>query len=488
MGKALAALDDNARELLLSSMAWMDRFWDESFALLWSPGDSPDPLTWAPSGSHTVRDSSWYALGLLLRDQSGDSERAARVLDRLLDYQLDAPGQPYHGTFYRAPEEAHPPAEAIEWKHYDPNWREFIFTTLDLILAEYEERLPATLVAKIDAARPKAVAGALARRVRASYTNISLMNAFMLCASGERLRRSDWLAAGEEMARQIYGLFQENKAFEEYNSPTYYGVDIFALALWRQYAPSPILRDLGAEMEADLWRDLAQYYHAGLRNICGPYDRSYGMDMTRYVAVVGEWIYLITGKEQAPLPDLSGRFAHAHDLCFAPLAALLGASPPAAARVSFLSFPGELLIERPISNSPRRVASVWLAENIMIGAQETSRAKRGHMQFHPATIHWRMAGGQIGWIRLANNEPVDAWASRNRLEVEGSGELVFQVNAPTLADEAISATLWRLPGLTVKVETNVATMALARGDDRHFIRFLAEAGRAVRLTLATDRA
>jgi hypothetical protein len=44
---------------------------------------------------------------------------------------------------------------------------------------------------------------------------------------------------------------------------------------------------MGSDMEAALWSDLASFYNANLRNISGPFDRAYGMDMESYVSVVG---------------------------------------------------------------------------------------------------------------------------------------------------------------------------------------------------------
>ncbi len=483
MAKSINDLDANARDLLSTGMAWADHFWDEKVALLWSPGDTADLQRVAKTGTHTVRDSIWYALGLLLRDGAGDAGRAARVIAAVLSYQFDEPGQPYHGTFYRAPEEAHPPTPALEWKHYDPNWREFIMTTIFVILAEYEERLPPSLVQMINAAIPKAVAGALARGLKATYTNIAVMNAFMLWFAGVRQRQAAWVAAGENMAQEIYRLFKQHETFEEYNSPTYYGVDLYALALWRAYAASPVLRGPGAEMEALLWTDIARYYHAGLRNIAGPYDRSYGMDMRRYVAVVSEWIWMVTGKELAPFPDLAGPFAHAHDFLFAPAAAILGAQVPAEARAHFLAFQGEQQVERVISDSPRRVATAWIGRDIIIGAEHTSGSKRGYLQFHPATMHWRIGSEDVGWMRLVHSEPVDARASANRLDISGKGEIAFQVCAPGLDAGAFQAGRWQLPGLTVRVETNVHEIHVEDAGPWWVIRYLAAVDQPVAFTL-----
>lgn len=459
--KTLASLESNAQQLLTESVAWMDRFWDEATGLLWNPGDAPDPHIFEPTGGHMVRESVWYALGLLIRNRAGDTARAIRILDVALTCQFDAPGQPYHGTFFRAPEEPYPPAEPQEWRHYDPNWREFIVTTLAIILQEYEDRLPRALLCRINLAIRKAVEGALVRRLQASYTNIALMNAYLLCFAGRRLGDPGWIDQGEQMAREIYRLFKQHDTFEEYNSPTYYGVDLYALALWRVYPMSSLLQQLGAEMEALFWTDIARFYHAGLRNLCGPFDRSYGMDMRHYVALTGEWVWLITGKDQSPFPETDRRFAHAADFCFGPLVAILGTQVPAAARSHFLSFQGERWVERVISDSPRRVATAWLSDDVMIGAEQTSGSRRGTLQFHPGTIHWRVGPDSVGWVRLCHDEPVDACAQPGRLEITGTGELIFLVSAPGPAlsavegvqPDAIRPDRWWLPGLSVQVET-----------------------------------
>ena len=51
-----------------------------------------------------------------------------------------------------------------------------------------------------------------------------------------------------------------------------------------------------------LWTDIADFYHPGLRNIAGPYDRSYGMDMETYVAFSGLWMRALLPADKAPFP------------------------------------------------------------------------------------------------------------------------------------------------------------------------------------------
>ncbi len=448
------ALDDNARDLFAASMQWMERYWDEAAGLLRGAGDAA-----LSSPHHTTRGSVWYAFGLLMRQNPGDRARAFRVIDNVLRYQLDAPGRPFHGTFPRAPEEPLPGDDAVIWRDYDPNWREFIITALQLILLEYADQLPGRLVQKIDAGVRRAVIGARARGLSASYTNIALMYAFMLCIAGERFGESTWSAEGERMAREIYQLFILHRAFAEYNSPTYYGVDLYALGLWRSYPGiAPLLAPLGAQMEAALWRDVAQFYHAGLRNLAGPYDRSYGMDLRGYVSLIGMWIRLATDKVNAPFPDTGLAFAHGHDIGFVPLFAFLGPRVPSDALPYLRVFHKERQVERVIADAPRRVATAWLDADRMIGGEFTSRTPARSDQFHPATLHWRIDQDYLGWARLLHADPVDARASRNRLEIATTRAITFLIQAHGAERSCIQRDRWRLPGLSVRVATNADAM------------------------------
>ena len=141
-----ATMDKNTRELFQESMALNDTFYDENAKLLKSPG-----MREAESrpGRHVVRESSWYALGLLVRDEPGDRKRAADILDAVLKQQYLTPGKPWYGTFRRAPEETDPPEGAVMWRAFDPNWRVFIGTTFEIILIEYPDRISPELAQRM---------------------------------------------------------------------------------------------------------------------------------------------------------------------------------------------------------------------------------------------------------------------------------------------------------------------------------------------------
>ncbi|KPV46096.1 hypothetical protein SE17_43645, partial [Kouleothrix aurantiaca] len=112
----LEQLGPNARDLAERSLNWMDACWDDAAGLFQMPDRAFYEDGHVSAEVHLVRETAWYALGLLLRNQPGDAARAGRAIDALLNYQFDAPGEPYHGTWYRSPHEPLPPPGAVVWR------------------------------------------------------------------------------------------------------------------------------------------------------------------------------------------------------------------------------------------------------------------------------------------------------------------------------------------------------------------------------------
>lgn len=457
--KHITSLNPHACELMECSMRWMDQQWDSTADLLWL--QSPDG---EPAGHH-VRETCWYAQGLLLRGSEDDIQRACQALRRILTYQFDAPGTPYDGTWCLFPEAPlPPPVGARLWKDYDPNWREFIGATLAVILLDYEPILPHALVSSIDDALRKTIRGALARNLPASYTNIALMHAFLLLFTGERLAEASWISAGEHMAQEIHRLFIENNnAFSEFNAPTYYGVDFYALGLWCAYSSSPLLQQLAVEMETALWVDIARMYHADMQNMAGPFDRSYGMDMRNYATIIGLCIWMAIGKQAAPFPDITLPFNHEYDFAFAPPLVAVGVRVPAEVLPHLHTFQGERQIKRVISRDQQRIVTAWIGNDILVGGEYTSYSQPTSDQFHPATIHWKSTANTISWIKLIYTTVttlVNAVAEKGELSIsvllQENNELnvTFQIYAPGSSIDSIQAHLWQLPDLSVSVETN----------------------------------
>lgn len=458
-----ASLNQNTRALLDEAMALGDRFWSNRSSLLEHPATQP-------GGDHPqlylVRESSWYAMGLLLRDAPGDRERAAATLDAVLRAQYTTPGTRWYGTFRRSPEEGTPVGQGRMWGNYDPNWREFIGSAFAIILTEFPDRISADLARRMHAAIDCALQGEMQEgRLLPTYSNIALMYAFLLDYAAENDGHKEWRKLSASWSRRVYQLYKQHECFFEYNSPTYYGVDLFGLALWRSYGSTAEMRRMGSEMEASLWREIASYYSPSLRNLGGPFDRAYGMDMESYVSLTGVWLRTQLPAEVAPLPVVTPATDHLADIWFAPQIALLGAAIPQPALQSFTHFTGEHLLNRPIT--AQRRATAWIGDSILIGGEATAKTKKAgpESQFHPATIQWRTPSGKIGWVNVVESPMVDAIAGKDGLSISASGNIRLLIHADGTQAEAISAGRWNLPGLHIAASSDARDFHLENHGD-----------------------
>ena len=458
----VASLSKNSREIFSIAMEWGDKYYDVQAKLCRMP-PSPQYAELHSMQYLAVRESAWYALGLLLRDGSGDRERAAQILDVVLSNQYRDPGKPWDGTFRRTPIEPEPGTEAVIWRAYDPNWREFVGTTFAVILNEYPDRVSPELRNRMIDAIDYAIAGEMKQgRLLPTYTNISLMYAFLWNFAALRGGKPEWIAQAEHWQQTVYELYKQHDAFWEYNSPTYSGVDIFALALWRDYGFTPLMRKRGEEMEAGLWRATADFYNANLRNISGPYDRAYGMDMQSYVSVMGLWLRTVLDADHAPLTAFNPPVDHVDDLWLASPIVILDTKIPADAMAKFESFPGPHQVRHPIAD--QRIASAWIGTNIIYGGEITGHARDvdTRSQFHPMTVQWQASNGKVGWIQLTRCPAIDAAADKGGIVISAVGDITFRISAPGIVPANLATDKWTLPGLTVQVKSDAKNFSAAQ--------------------------
>ena len=289
----------------------------------------------------------------------------------MLACQYDAPGTPWNGTFKVTAEEPDPPTDAEEWVHYDPNWRQFVGCILTMIVSDHRDALRPELVARIESALERCVAGEPATRIPRWYTNPNLMHAWLSARIGD--------PAGDARRRMIVDRFDRHGDVDEYNSPTYDGVDLMALGLWVTFPPNPRFATDGARLLARLGERISRLYHPGLRAVCGPYTRAYGVDLDRYVSFLGMW-WAMAGEATLPV-DLSATTDHAHDLSFAPVlerlsdAVLPHLEPTDGARSHEQRF------------GPVTATSV-LGTDSMIGAETGRRGTFSRDQYVPLVAHW----------------------------------------------------------------------------------------------------
>jgi len=347
------------------------------------------------------------------------------------------------------------------WTNYDPNWRMFIGTTFELILIEYPERIPSQLASKMYQAIDAAIMGEMKHgRLKESYSNIALMYGALWDFAANHDNNAEWKKKSSAWIREVTRLYRLDNSFEEYNSPTYYGTDLFGLALWRSYGSTAEIREAGRSIESHLWSDIADFYHPGLRNIAGPYDRSYGMDMETYVAYGGLWIRALLPPAKAPFPIPDGNTDHLADLWFAPHIAVMGANPPAVALSKLKTFAGEHMVRRQITDD--RVATAWIGNRAILGGESTKLTKDApeDTQFHPATAQWRTPAGSIGWFYVWHAPKIDVDVDHTTMKIATDGTVIIRLKAEGAKIADITAAQWSLPGLMVKIAGDTTGFAV----------------------------
>jgi len=352
------------------------------------------------------------------------------------------------------------------WRDYDPNWRHFIGTTFAMILIEYPGRISPELSRRMYEAIDRAIDGEIKEgRLVPSYSNIALMYGFLWDFAAQHDKRDDWKKQSGEWTEAVYSLFKKYNAFFEYNSPTYYGVDLYGLALWRDYGSTPRIQKIGSEMEATLWNDIASFYNPLLRNISGPYDRSYGMNMESYVAVVGVWMRTVLDAHTAPLPPIASSTDHVADVCFAPHLTILGTRIPPEAFAKMRKFDGDHLVHKQITE--QRTATAWVGRDVVFGGEATGKTKDAGTttQFHPATVQWRTPSGEIGWVRLIQSPMIDAIADQQGLTISATGTIRLRIHAKEIVPGKITEKQWDLPGLNIAISSDAKGFSVEKTGD-----------------------
>jgi hypothetical protein len=243
--------------------------------------------------SHSTRESTYYAYGLLLTGDPHDRARAQSILKRIVTFQDTKPDSPTYGIF--------------NWNSEDPpsdlNSAAFVGLTLADII-DLDRRRPCLdpdLRSQVEAAARLALGEVIHRNVDPGYTNIALLS-IAFASAGDKL----WVIPGAGAWAQtkldaVMGLARDGE-FAEYLSPTYYGVSLQGAYMARKFAFSEAF---AAKVDATidhLWKQTAASYHAPTFQLAGPHLRSYGDDMLRYAALLKYFLYL--GLDGAyPLPD-----------------------------------------------------------------------------------------------------------------------------------------------------------------------------------------
>ena len=292
-----------------------DTLWDEASDLMLVPAGTTPGLDLGALGLHTVRES---ALGAYLDLRHGRTDRAGAALSGVVALQYHAPGEPWDGTFPVTAEQPVPPDDAIEWLHYDPNWRQFLGTILLVTLFDFAGDLDDLLIEQMWAAVVRCAAGEPVDRIPDWYTNPNLLHAWVEAHAGRHFGDAAMVERGVARARRSMERLAATGDVDEYNSPTYDGVDLLAAALWTTFPPAEELAAWGPELARVLVSRISTLFDPDLMAVCGPYSRAYGVGLDRYVSLLGIWL-AAAGADGVLPTELNTDTDHVHDLFFLPL-------------------------------------------------------------------------------------------------------------------------------------------------------------------------
>ncbi len=518
-------LSEEQRILFERSMERLDQGWNEEAGMLARSFNGRE--------YHDLRGSCHYALGLLVRNAEGDQERAVRILEKVLNSQyLEDPDMPYYGDFPQDERRPAPPHEPLTderfdavsryylekwieqirgkmqhhlrdagyseekigqieglarqsvletvpvvWGNWDANWREFVATELAMILIFGEDKLDPELVQRIEEAACRAVFGSIRRwkdHVVPMNTNVELMHVFICAYYGERLGRQEYLDQAREAARDIAARYDETDSFAEFNSTTYYSVDLQALSTWRLYIRDPEIHEIGCRLEAGLWQNIAEMYHPGLNQVCGPFARNYDNDMALH-SMLPAYLYLAFGEEK-PFPLFNVETAAYID------AALNGTIVPDTVREQLLHWTGKQfvkkqfreLMERGLPGDDTTLCDVTatIDEDWMMGAMKGSRNTSGQLRSFAAfwkngdevldmMLTRRVPGGREGehlWTVYFNGTVEDDRLTMDVTpDLDRDLEVVFTIHGTRLSPDCIEKDRWTLPGAVFHVATDAGT-------------------------------
>jgi hypothetical protein len=398
----------------------------------------------------SLRNKTRLAQALLFRNKNTDSQDAVAVIRWLLKYQYQDEGSKNYGMW----------RTTVVGDRLDQNWREFIGCDLIIIYERYKSQLPSDVVKDIETGLIHAAKGAMKRNVSPDYTNISMMSSFMMDYVGTKFKLDDVRQAGLRKASDIFKLYNRYKTFSEYNSPTYYGVTLIAIALWREMAVSKALREMGSTLEKEFWKEAASFYNPNLLNMPGPYLRGYGMDMRKYYSIMGMWIAVaLDNRQLAPVPFGKGpKFGEASNI-----SAIyhVGLVIPKTVLAQLTRFEGPRFITRTIANYYKgdsvKHVSAMITKDWMMGGLSGNR--RAWNQIRTGTIHWKISDSDIGWLLVPGDGIANVKVTKTTMGIyladKNARTIQLFVYAKNAETTSFTDSPWGLPSLTLRIKSGL---------------------------------
>ena len=211
----------------------------------------------------TTRDLANASL-LVLRTK-GSSAVAESLLRRMYSAQDMDESKPDYGTF--------------PWSLNDPSMKdgnaiEFATQALGAVYLGYGDRLSKDFKKESEPHLRAALVALAAHHVKVSYTNIVLMNTMDTIELAQYLGDDQSLRRGTAQWQQWWDYTADN-GVHEFDSPTYYAVDLGDLVLGYLYVKDAATHNqIGSALDM-FWRDIASNYLLADDHLAGAHSRDY---------------------------------------------------------------------------------------------------------------------------------------------------------------------------------------------------------------------
>lgn len=404
------------------------------------------------SGNISTRAKIRLAEALLFRNHARDVDNANVIIQWICKLQNTEMGSMNFGVW---------PGGNEVTNSYDQNMREFIGTDLLIIYDKYRQHLNPETLEQVIVALKNAAKGAYKRDVNPNYNNISIMSSLMMEYVGYTFHLKKIEAAGLKKAKKIYENYHVYNALCEFNTPTYYGVDFAGLAMWRTFSFSLEMQTMGKHLEKDLWNDVATFYNPNLQNMCGPFFRSYGMDMQKYNAITGIWIAAaIDNPTIASIPlKNGGKF---YECGFIVSILEMGIDMPQSVLKKLEKFDKPIFISKTVPNyyegDKLKQVTAMINENWMMGGIWGCLKLSGILRI--GTIHWKAPDESIGWLLLPGEGKTNVKVDEKNMEIYLADKKArsFFVYVYSTENEQfkVSDSIWQFPGMKFNVTTSLA--------------------------------
>ena len=156
----------------------------------------------------------------------------------------------------------------------DRNAVEFVVEGLAPLLLSHGKELSSEFVNKLQPHLAAALAAMRAHKVPVSYTNIFLMKTVNLLLLGQAINDDTAISDGRRMLDQWID-HTRRTGIHEFDSPTYYAVDLNSLVEGRRYASDANDRRKLEVILEYFWTDIAANFFPAGNKIGGPYSRDY---------------------------------------------------------------------------------------------------------------------------------------------------------------------------------------------------------------------